>query len=175
MQSFPETKDYANRKLAGHYSLQKPQEIVALLEDTLIKAENPDAIYADLNTSDGLNQQEINPMLTASIINTEQVSISQAEFNKILINYQTSYYLLNIFVYIFSFGNYKHESQTIKALRTLSKNDSITKEMVLKALSIPNGDSQQTRRIKFWNIEDHNFNSNSGTDQVLSELKTKFQ
>ena len=177
MQNFPETKFYANCKLAIHYSLQNTQEIEKLLEDTLREAFKMNT-NNNSSTAATINGQAINPILAGfTIRNTEQVSsaksISKDSFNQILNEYQTSYYFLNIFVYIFSFGCYKHESQTIKALRTLSAKESITDEMVSNALSIPNGDSQQKRRFSFWR-NNGKFDSYSGTDKVLSKLKTTF-
>ena len=101
-------------------------------------------------------------------------SISKHDFNAILAEYQTTYLFVNFLMRLFTFGYWGHESNTIKALKELSHNDSITNDMVTQVLSQDNNDSQQSRRLSFWR-DGSQAQFNSGTDIVLRQLKAPLQ
>jgi hypothetical protein len=151
MVNFPETKSFAHAKLKHSYALEAPEEIETLLADTIKEANNP-----------GINR----------IYSPQTKSITSAQFNAILGQYHTSYWFLNGLIQLLSFGFYKHESQTIKELRSLSKASLITEDMLFIALNKDTGDSQQTRRLSFWKDNDMlQFDQNSATDNILVKLK----
>lgn len=151
MENFPETKSFAHAKLENSYALEAPEEIERLLADTIKEANNP-----------SINK----------IYFPQTKSITSAQFNAILGKYHTSYWFLNGLIQLLSFGFYKHESQTIKALRSLSNTPLITKDLLFNALNKDTGDSQQTRRFGFWRDNDmQKLNQNSATDNILLELK----
>jgi len=152
MENFPETKSFARAKLKHSYALEAPEEIERLLADSIKEANNPgiNRIYSSQKTK----------------------SITSAQFNAILGQYHTSYWFLNGLIQWLSFGFYKHESKTIKELRSLSKASLITEDMLFNALNKDTGDSQQTRRFSFWKDNDMlQFDQNSATDNILVELK----
>lgn len=168
MENFEETKDYANQKLNESLGISESADIELLLTSSIAEAYKH-AHFQKLGTTSSLE----NPYFTKK---TLEKFIPTQVFNDILGSYQTSYWMLNFLTQVFTLGFYKHESNTIKALKTLNKQEFITQKMISDVLSQNTGDSQRARRLSFWNKKNcEKSKEYTATDNILYSLKLQFQ
>lgn len=101
--------------------------------------------------------------------------LTKVEYQAILNKYQTSYTCWNIFL---NFFGCQHTSGTYWALKSLENQAKIFEEDIIKVLKHEpaSKDSAHTRRFLFWTHENTEsyFKRESGTDQLLQELKNRF-